>query len=86
MVIGLPVEEDLVNDGWTDIFRMLSRAAKTKRGATMSKRDAALMTEIANSLRDLAAFVPLWLKNIEKRRALFLRRNLTEERGDLAEG
>src|SRR6202161_2714362 len=32
MVIGLPVEEDLVNDGWTDIFRMLSRAAKARRG------------------------------------------------------
>ncbi len=23
MVIGVPVEEDLVNDGWTDIFRNL---------------------------------------------------------------
>ena len=32
MVIGLPVEEDLVNDGWTDIFRNLSSAAKARRG------------------------------------------------------
>jgi cyclohexanone monooxygenase len=48
MVIGVPVEEDLVNDGWTDIFRMLSRAAKARRGASMSKRDAALRTEIAD--------------------------------------
>ena len=48
MVIGAPVEQDLVNDGWTDIFRNLSRAAKATRGVEMSKRDAALMIEIAD--------------------------------------
>ncbi len=48
MVVGLPVEEDLVNDGWTDIFRTLSRAAKATRGVEMSKRDAALMIEMAD--------------------------------------
>lgn len=47
--------------------------------AVFSRNLAALMTEIDLSLRDLAAFVPLWLKNIEKRRALFLRRTPTEE-------
>ncbi|WP_293682821.1 NAD(P)/FAD-dependent oxidoreductase [uncultured Phenylobacterium sp.] len=48
MVIGLPVEEDMVNDGWTDIFRNLSRAAKTKRAKELSRREAALLTEIAD--------------------------------------
>ena len=48
MVIGAPVEEDLVNDGWTDIFRRLSRAAKARRGAEMTKREAALMIEMAD--------------------------------------
>jgi cyclohexanone monooxygenase len=48
MVIGVPVEEDLVSDGWTDIFRNLSRAAKTKRAKELSKREAALLTEIAD--------------------------------------
>ncbi len=48
MVIGLPVEEDLVNDGWTDIFRNLSRAAKARRGGEMTKREVAMMIEIAD--------------------------------------
>ena len=48
MVIGAPVEEDLVNDGWTDIFRNLSRAAKANRGAEMTKRELAMMIEIAD--------------------------------------
>jgi cyclohexanone monooxygenase len=48
MVIGAPVEEDLVNDGWTDIFRSLSRAAKTRLGPNASRRDAAMMLEIAD--------------------------------------
>jgi cyclohexanone monooxygenase len=48
MVIGAPVEEDLVNDGWTDIFRNLSRAAKATRGIEMSKREAAMMIEMAD--------------------------------------
>jgi hypothetical protein len=52
--------------------------------AVFSRNLAALMTEVDLALRDLAAFVPLWLQNIEKRRALFLRRNLPET-GDLAD-
>ena len=48
MVIGAPVEEDMVNDGWTDIFRNLSRAAKTRRAAELTKREAALLIEIAD--------------------------------------
>jgi cyclohexanone monooxygenase len=48
MVIGLPVKEDLVNDGWTDIFRNLSRAAKVRKGKDLTRREAALMIEIAD--------------------------------------
>ncbi len=42
--------------------------------AVCSERMAALMTEIDKYLRDLIAFVPLWLEGIERRRALILRR------------
>src|ERR1041384_5433665 len=48
MVIGVSVAEDLVNDGWTDIFRNLSRAAKTRLGPNATRRDAAIMLEIAD--------------------------------------
>ena len=38
MVIGVPVEEDLVNDGWTDIFRNLGIAPpKAHRGSRDSR-------------------------------------------------
>ena len=49
MVIGVPVEEDMVADGWTDIFRNLGIAAKkTHRAAEMTKRQAAIAMEIAD--------------------------------------
>ena len=49
MVIGVPVEEDLVNDGWTDIFRNLGIAAKKSARATeLSRREAAMLMEIAD--------------------------------------
>ncbi|MGC2491561.1 flavin-containing monooxygenase [Candidatus Binatus sp.] len=49
MVIGVPVEKDLVNDGWTDIFRNLGIAAKkSARAAELSKRETAMLMEIAD--------------------------------------
>jgi len=49
LVIGVPVEEDMVKDGWTDIFRNLGIAAKkTHRAAEFSKRQAAMLMEIAD--------------------------------------
>jgi hypothetical protein len=39
-----------------------------------SQRIADLMTLLDAALRDLAAFLPLWLRGIEKRRAMLLRR------------
>ena len=49
MVIGVPVEEDLVDDGWTDIFRNLGIAAKKTRAQPNSrKRQTAMLMEIAD--------------------------------------
>ncbi len=49
MVIGAPVDKDLVNDGWTDIFRNLGIAAKkTAAARQLSKREAAMLMEIAD--------------------------------------
>lgn len=39
-----------------------------------SRRLSSLLDEVDQSLRDLVAFVPLWLGNIEKRRALMFQR------------
>ena len=41
-----------------------------------SQRMARLLAEIDQGLRDLVAFVPLWLDGIEMRRALLLKRNV----------
>lgn len=42
--------------------------------AVFSQRMAAVMSDIARALRDLMAYVPLWLESIENRRALLLER------------
>ncbi|MCG8462730.1 MAG: hypothetical protein MI919_41120, partial [Holophagales bacterium] len=46
-----------------------------------SARMSSLLADIDQSLRDLLAFVPLWLDGIEMRRALLLRRNTGGESG-----
>lgn len=46
-----------------------------------SARMYSLMADVDQALRDLLAFVPLWLDGIEMRRALLLRRNLDGSRG-----
>ena len=46
--------------------------------AAFGRRMAAQMTEVDKALRDLVAFIPLWLEAIEKRRALLLRRSVEE--------
>ena len=43
--------------------------------AVLSRRLAALLTDLDANLRDLLAFLPLWLKSIEKRRALLLKKS-----------
>ncbi len=46
--------------------------------AAFSRRIAAQISEIDTVLRDLVAFVPLWIEAVEKRRALLLRRAAEE--------
>jgi hypothetical protein len=54
--------------------------------AAISRRMADLMNSLDVSLRDLVAFLPLWLEGIERRRALLLRRSSEEpEPGQPAE-
>jgi hypothetical protein len=43
--------------------------------AAFSRHMAGLLSEIDQSLRDLVAFIPLWLEAIENRRALLLRKS-----------
>ncbi|HEV2844476.1 MAG TPA: hypothetical protein VG477_06500, partial [Thermoanaerobaculia bacterium] len=42
--------------------------------AAFGRRIAAQLSEIDTVLRDLVAFVPLWIEAVENRRALLLRR------------
>jgi len=52
--------------------------------ASFSRRIATQIQEIDKTLRDLVAFIPLWLEAIEKRRALLLKRSLEEGASDPA--
>jgi len=49
--------------------------------AAVSHRLVGLLVKIDKSLKDLGAFLPLWLQDIEKRRALLLRRAAEEPSG-----
>ncbi|HEX2224288.1 MAG TPA: hypothetical protein VHN15_08785, partial [Thermoanaerobaculia bacterium] len=46
--------------------------------AVLSGRLAARLEDLDANIRDLLAFLPLWLKSIEKRRALLLKRGIEE--------
>jgi hypothetical protein len=46
--------------------------------AVLSRRMVALLGQIDRSLQDLWLFIPIWLQNIEKRRALLLRTDLAD--------
>jgi hypothetical protein len=46
--------------------------------ASFGRRIATQISEIDTVLRDLVAFVPLWIEAVEKRRALLLRKSLEE--------
>ncbi len=48
MVIGRPVKEDLVNDGWTEIFRSLASMVPSERKAEISPAEAAELAELAD--------------------------------------
>jgi len=46
--VGAPVEEDLVNDGWTDIFRLMRTAATNTQATPQSMSQLALMMEVVD--------------------------------------
>ncbi|WP_293679194.1 NAD(P)/FAD-dependent oxidoreductase [uncultured Phenylobacterium sp.] len=48
MVTGQPVEEDMVQDGWTEIFRTLAAGFALGAGEKFSMEDGALGAEIAD--------------------------------------
>ncbi|MDH3644524.1 MAG: NAD(P)/FAD-dependent oxidoreductase [Gammaproteobacteria bacterium] len=47
-IIGAPVANDLVNDGWTEMFRTLRSWIPTEQQASMSSREVAELTELAD--------------------------------------
>lgn len=51
--------------------------------AVLSRRVVALLGEIDRSLQDLWLFIPIWLQNIEKRRALLLRGDFEDATVDI---
>jgi hypothetical protein len=48
MVTGQSTAEDLVNDGWTEIFRTLASMIPKKSEVPISPEEAALLTELAD--------------------------------------
>ena len=57
--------------------------ALTATHSTIANRMIALMDELLNTLRDLTTFVPLWIRNLERRRALILHRQINENDQEL---
>jgi cyclohexanone monooxygenase len=60
ILAGLPIEEDLVGDRWTSLFKKLANLINAKAGSDLSAEDVARMSEIAdyqkmNEIRDRVA-------------------------------
>ena len=60
ILAGVPVEEDLVGDKWTSLFKNLARLLSGKDNSALSGEDMAIMSEIAdfqkmNEIRDRVA-------------------------------
>ncbi len=62
----------------SDELKMAKRLEKAVQ-LRISRRIADLMSEVNKNLRDLIAFLPLWMEGIEKRRALILKRHGHED-------
>ena len=48
MVTGQPVDEDLVNDGWTEIFRNLASMTPQRKSGRVEPEEAAMLAELAD--------------------------------------
>jgi cyclohexanone monooxygenase len=51
IVVGRPFEEDLVNDGWTSVFRSLAAAPVDKDGAPLTPQQIAERAELADMVK-----------------------------------
>jgi hypothetical protein len=79
------IEEIQANVGASHVaLEQCGRDLKTCH-AVVSRQMAAHMSEIQKMLRDLDAFVPLWLEGISRRRALMLKRLGGEGEDDTGE-
>jgi len=48
ILAGIPIQEDLVGDKWTSLFKMLARLLSSGSDGTVSAQEVALMSEIAD--------------------------------------
>src|SRR5205807_2521076 len=48
ILAGIPIEEDLVGDKWTSLFKNLARLLSDKEGTNLSDEEMALMSELAD--------------------------------------
>ena len=48
ILAGIPIEEDLVGDKWTSLFKNLAKLLSGKNNSDLSGEDMALMSEIAD--------------------------------------
>ena len=72
MVIGRPVEEDLVSDGWTDIFRTLASMMPQRDDEQISMEEAAALAELADfkKMNGIRARVNKYVEDPETAEAL----------------
>lgn len=62
LMAGRPVEEDLVNDGWTSLFKKLTRLFSRRNNADLTEEERAQLAEIAdfqqmNEIRERVATI-----------------------------
>jgi cation diffusion facilitator CzcD-associated flavoprotein CzcO len=48
ILAGIPIDEDLVGDKWTSLFKNLARLLSDKQGSNLSDEEMALMSELAD--------------------------------------
>lgn len=83
---GQNIEEMQANVGGSSLeLEQCGLDLKTSH-AVVSRRMAAHLIELDRMLQDLIAFVPIWLQGIEQRRALMLKRMVSEEEGTSDQG
>jgi cation diffusion facilitator CzcD-associated flavoprotein CzcO len=72
ILAGIPIEEDLVGDKWTSLFKNLARLLSGKNNSELSDEEMALMSEIADfqKMNEIRDRVSLTVKNARTAEAL----------------